>query len=308
MHPIFSRTLLATLAAVAASQAHAVTAVTEPFPNAGPYTQDYATVWFTEDLSATTKLFQYAVINLGKAAEQRREIDLGGDPQVRRIDWRTDTPFIKTYEVPILSAYAYGAIKQDTIQSPQGWSYRFIDTAANPSSWTNTTGDSRFDNPYRVMQWYVDDSLVRDGDLISHMEQSGIRPQGESLSRTSLAEYMSDPEHSHAGYGGAECGLTLWREACYGKGFSFEAEAGKLLGPDQTAWSLVTRTGGENIVIQPLPPRIGDPDLPVGSNGLSFNGGIAMVAAALVPEPGSYALLLAGLLALAAVGRRKTQG
>lgn len=302
MHSIFSRTLLATLAAVAASQGHAAVAVTEPFPNAGPYTQEYTTVWFTEDISATTKLFQYAVINLGTAALQESYTDLGGNPQVIRHDWRTDTPFIKTYEVPILSAYAYGAIKQDTIQSPQGWSYRFIDTAANPSSWTNTTGDSRFDNPYRVMQWYVDDSLAPGGDLISHMEQSGIRPQGEWLTRDQLTDYMTQ-EYSYPGYGGSECGLSLWHEACYGKGFSFEAEAGKVLGPDQTSWSLVTRTGGENIVIQPLPPRIGDPDLPVGSNGLSFNGGIAMVAAAPVPEPGSYALMLAGLLGLAALRR-----
>lgn len=304
MYSIQSKTLLVALLALGAAQAQA-TMPAPAFPNPGSYTQDYATLWFTEDVSATTKLFQYAVINLGTEAYQERTVDLGGDPQVLRTDWRRDSPYIKTYDVPIISAFAYGAIKQDTIQSPDGWSYRFIDTNANPGSWTNGTGDHRFDNPYRVMQWYVDDSKAQDGDLVSHMEYSGIRPEGGWLTRENLTEYVADAANNHLGYGGGGCGLTIWREACYGKGFSFEAVAGKSLGPDQTSWSLVTRMGSFDTVIHPLPPRLGDPDLPVGNHGLSFGGGIATIAAAPVPEPETFAMLLAGLGLVGVFARKR---
>lgn len=308
MYSIKSKTLLAAIVALGTVQAQA-----QAFPTPGSYTQDYATVWFTEDVSATTKLFQYAVINLGTEAYQERTIDLGGDPRVTHTDWRRDTPYIKTYEVPIISAFAYNAIKQDTIQSPDGWSYRFIDTNANPGSWTNGTGDHRFDNPYRVMQWYVDDSKALDIDLVTHMENSGIRPDGGWVTRENLTEYVADAANNRLHYGGGydgyggNCGLIIWDEACLGKGFSFEAVAGKSLGPDQTSWSLVTRMGGFDTVEHPLPPRLGDPDLPVGNHGLSYGGGIATIAAAPVPEPETFAMLLAGLGILGAVARRKNR-
>lgn len=304
INSLFTRSLLAALVFVPFYQAHAEVA----FPNAGPYTQDYATVWFTEDVSANTKLFQYAVINLGSAATQYQSIELPGNPPTIHEDFRTDTPYIKTYEVPILTAYAYNSIKQETIQSPWGWSYRFIDVATNPEAWTNASATPGFDNPYKVLQWYVDDSQAQDGDLVSHMESVGIH-SNDWMTRADLTAALAavGDESSNAQYGGTECGLNLWHEACVGKGFSFEAEAGKVLGPDQTAWSLVTRMWGQDTVMWPAPPRIGDPDLPVGSNGVSFGGGIALVAPTpAVPEPETYAMFAIGLGLMGFAARRKS--
>lgn len=272
----------------------------ELFPNPGAYTQDYATAWFTEDLSATTKLFQYAVINLGTEAFQEQWSQTG--PNSWKRDWRSDMPMLRTYEAPILTPFALSAIKQDTIFQPDGWSYRFIDPSQQPGAWVNTTGDATFDSPYRILQWYVNTDGV--ADPAEHMANSAIAPT-TWLNRDSLIENMANPDAS-AKFGGTQCGLLLWNEGCAGLGFGFEAEAGKMLGPDQAAWTLVTRMGTDNIIINPLPPQIGDPDLPVGRNGLSFGGGIAMVApTAAVPEPGTYALMLSGLALLAGLARRR---
>ncbi|NBD21354.1 PEP-CTERM sorting domain-containing protein [Aquabacterium fontiphilum] len=293
------------LACLALASATVAQAQSLPFPNPGPYTQDYATAWFTEDIDSTTKLFQYAVINLGTAATQERwtRIETEG-PAVNVREWRTDTPMISSYEIPILTPYALNAIRLDTIFQPSGWEWRLIDPATTPGAWNNTTGDARFDNPYRLLQWYV--AVNTDDDMAGAlMAQAAIEPVGW-LTRESLTEYMADPG-ADPKFGGTDCGLSLWNEGCAGKGFGFEAVAGAILGPDEVDWLLVTRMGADYFV-EPRPPQIGDPDLPVGRNGLSFGGGLALVApTAPVPEPGTWALTAAGLLLIGARVRRTRQ-
>jgi hypothetical protein len=296
----------ATMAGLCLSTAQAQTF---PFPNPGPYTQDYATAWFTEDLSGGAKLFQYAVINLGTAAyqEQWTRVEPPSGPAYNLQEWRSDTPMITSYEVPILTPFALGAIRQDTIFAPEGWSWRLIDPSTTPGAWTNTTGDALFDNPYRLLQWYVDpDKITRwmpDETDESAIARTAI-DTSSWLNRDTLIEYMADPS-ADAKFGGTECGVLLWNEGCAGKGFGFEAVAGKVLGPDEVDWILVTRTG-TNIFVENQAPQIGDPDLPVGRNGLSFNGGLAVVApTAAVPEPSTWAMLLAGLALMSTVSTRR---
>lgn len=292
--------MLACMALTCVTSAHAQTAA---FPNPGPYTQDYATAWFTEDIDSTTKLFQYAVINLGTAATQERWTRVESDgPAVNVREWRNDTPMISSYEVPILTPYALSAIRQDTIFMPDGWSWRLIDPTTTPGAWNNTTGDARFDNPYRLLQWYAVGSA--DEEIAGAvMAQTAIEPVGW-LTRESLIEYMADPG-ADPKFGGTDCGLSLWNEGCAGKGFGFEAVAGTILGPDEVDWLLVTRMGTDWFV-ESRPPQIGDPDLPVGRNGLSFGGGLALVApTAPVPEPGTWLLLVSGLVALGALRGRQ---
>lgn len=294
-------TMIATVVVVGNAQAQAA----HPhFPHPGPYTQDYATAWFTEDIDSSTKLFQYAVINLGTVGYQDATVQIG--PGTSEHHWRTDTPMLSSYEIPILTPFALNSIKQDTIFAPEGWSWRLIDPSQTPGAWTNTTGDARFDNPYRLLQWYADPYSVawQPHDTYSGLiEQHAIAPT-TWLDRSSLAEAMGNPD-AHAKFGGTGCGLMLWNEGCAGKGFGFEAEAGKVLGPDEVDWILVTRTGSD-LIVETRPPQIGDPDLPVGRNGLSFQGGLALIApTAAVPEPTSTALLLAGLLMFGMRHRRR---
>ncbi len=306
--PMFVRTLAyAALAITCLSSARA-----QPFPNPGTYTQDYATAWFTEDIGADAKRFQYAVINLGTEAyqEQWTRVVPPTGPAYDLQEWRSDTPMISSYEVPILTPFALGAIRQDTIFAPEGWSWRLIDPSVTPGAWTNTTGDALFDNPYRLLQWYVDLSNIprwtADESDESAIARTAIEPS-TWLDRQRLIEYMADPA-ADAKFGGTGCGLLLWNEGCAGKGFGFEAVAGKVLGPDEVDWILVTRTG-MNIVVDNQPPQIGDPDLPVGRNGLSFGGGLAVIApTAAVPETSAVAMLLAGLASLAVVAWTRSRG
>lgn len=302
--PIMTKSLLKTsLLGLSVCSAAAMADPQTLFPNPGPYTQDYATAWFTEDLGAGNKLFQYAVINLGTVAYQERTTQTG--PNSWQRDWRTDTPMMRTYEAPIMSEFALNAIQPGSIFQPEGWSYRFIDLSQEPGAWVNTTGDARFDKPYRLLQWYVDSANA--SNAIEHIANHAIHPS-EWLTRTSLSEAMADPQ-AQAKFGGTQCGLMLWNEGCAGLGFGFQAQAGKMLGPDQTAWTLITRMGSDSIIVNPLPPQIGDPDLPVGHNGLSFGGGVVTIApTAAVPEPASYALALSGLALLAGLARKRRQG
>lgn len=301
--------LIRTLACTIIASACFTQAQAQTFPNPGPYTQDYATAWFTEDIDNGAKLFQYAVINLGTAArqEQTTRVEQPGEPVRHITEWRSDTPMITSYEIPILTQAAWNTIRQDTIFAPDGWSWHLIDPSTTPGAWNNTTGDDRFDSPYRLLQWYVDTSLAPrwpDETIELFIENTAINPV-EWLDRDLLAENMVNPE-ADAKFGGTECGLLLWNEGCAGKGFGFEAEAGKVLGPDEVDWILVTRTGTDIFMENQL-PQIGDPDLPVGSNGLSFNGGLALVApVTAVPEASSWMLMLGGLGILAALRRRKS--
>jgi hypothetical protein len=287
----------------------AVQAQDIPFPNPGEYTQDYATAWFTEDINGTTKRFQYAVINLGTEALQERwtRVEQPDGPAINLREWRTDTPMISTYEVPILSQFALDAIRQDTIFAPDGWSWRLIDPLTTPGAWNNTTGDARFDSPFRLLQWYAEPSLASwrgiDEPDESVMARIAIAPT-TWLNRDSLLENMTNPD-ADAKFGGTECGLLLWNEGCAGKGFGFEAVAGAILGPDEVDWILVTRMGTD-FFLESRPPQLGDPDLPEGRNGLSFNGGLALIApTAPVPEPATGLLMLSGLSAIWWMRRRR---
>lgn len=298
---MFTRTLVCTII----TSAFIAQAQAQTFPNPGPYTQDYATVWFTEDLGGQTKLFQYAVINLGTAAwqDQSTRVEQPDGPALNIYEWRSDTPMITSYEIPILTQAAWNTVRQETIFAPEGWSWRLIDPSTTPGAWNNTTGDDRFDSPYRLLQWYVDPSLGSQSDAASFIESTAISPS-DWFNRDNLIVYMAD-EDADAKFGGTECGLLLWNEGCGGKGFGFEAEAGKVLGPDEVDWILVTREG-TNIWVEGQLPQIGDPDLPVGNNGLSFNGGLALVAPlAAVPEASSWMLMLGGLGILSMFRRRK---
>lgn len=311
---MFIRTLTcATLACAGLTSAQA-----QAFPNPGDYTQDYATAWFTEDIDSDTKRFQYAVINLGRSSFQEKftPVEQEDGPAINLYEFRSDTPMITTYEIPLLTEFSWNAIRQDSIFSPNGWSWRLIDPSTTPGAWTNATGDALFDSPYRLLQWYVDPSMIErmndDETDEEAIARTAIDPTNW-LSRDQLIDAMATPEDYSARFGGAECGLSLWNEACAGKGFGFEATAGKVLGPDEVDWILVTRIGSE-LTAQSTRPQLGDPDLPVGNNGLSFNGGNALVGPAAtnngngngngtVPEPSS-GLLVLGCLGAWALQRR----
>lgn len=270
--------------------------------NAFAYTQDYVTYWETSsDPGGGGRLwFDYVVFNTGTGDYSWTPMPDGREHVYNEI------PTITSYLVPILTPAALGAIDTATIYQPAGWSYRFVDATAD--NWTNASGMAVFDHPYKLLEWYVPNPGEAPEDWSYWDPRYGIGPSGFP-SREDVSNWMGlapdgDPIRiDHAWLTDPDTGASYWNTDVFihsemiPPAFGFMSYTGKLLGPDETAWTLVTQD-----YILPLRPRTGDPDLPLLSNGIG-TGGIPVPAP--VPEPETYAMMMAGLgLMLARVRRR----
>lgn len=231
--------------------------------NAWSYTQSYLTYWQTSNTGTGNALYQYWVANTGSSTTT----------QTGQNTFRTETPVIWDYEIPILTQAAFNSIVQATIYQPYMWSYEFIDPSATPGIWSNTTGNSLYDNPYRVLHWYTN-------DIDQAAAPSGIDPN--------FPPPISDFDNG-----------CFYGEVCFPE-FGYESTFSAILGPDQTSW---------RIDIQELTRIPGDPDIPYQSNGVS-GGGIPLVSPTgptNVPAPATLPLTVLGLVGLffAHLRRRK---
>lgn len=273
------------------------------------YTQDYVTYWETENVGGGRAWYNFLVANTGASdySSNTTTVPDGRGGFISTTHVHNEIPLITSYTIPILTSASWATVNQSTIYQPEGWAWRLVDPT--PSNWNNTTGDTKFDNPYKVLEWYVTDKSAPADHYYEWNYRYGLAPQ---FSRDEVLAWASespdnDPvEFYHGEYldengdlvwrGGA----SIWHEAI-GPAFGFMAYSGKTLSPDQTGWDLAVQDYSYTTTWTPLPPRIGDPDDPLKSSGV---GSIALPVAA-VPEPESYALFLAGLGMMACIARRR---
>lgn len=266
--------------------------------NAFAYSQSYLTYWETENLGNGNAWYNFVVANTGTA--DYSSVPTGtGQAQVHN-----EIPVITSYVLPILSAAAWNTVNQGTIYQPDGWSWRLVD--ANSQNWINSTGNSLFDNPYKVLEWYVKDTAAPSDWSYDWSYRHGLAPLfGQSDVLGWLADspdddpvdFFHDEETDQDGNTTWSTRGYLWHEAL-APAFGFLAYSGKTLSPDQTGWELVI----QDYIYTPLPPRIGDPDDPLKSSGV---GAVALPTAPMsVPEPETLPMALAALGLMTLVARR----
>jgi len=273
------------------------------------YTQDYVTYWETENVGGGRAWYNFLVANTGSAdySSNTTTVPDGRGGFISTTNVHNEIPLITTYTLPILTAASWATVNQSTIYQPDGWAWRLADPT--PANWKNTTGNTKFDHPYKVLEWYVTDKNAPADHVYDWNYRYGLAPQ---FSRDEVQNWASqspdnDPVEFFHGEYLDENGNTAWRgeaiiwHEAVGPAFGFLAYSGKTLSPDQTGWDLAVQDYSYTTTWTPLPPRIGDPDDPLKSSGV---GAIALPTAP-VPEPESYALFLAGLGMMAFIARRR---
>lgn len=272
------------------------------------YEQDYLTYWETEAGPAGKTWYNYVVANTGRADYSSTTTVISvGPPRIEETHVHNEIPIITRYAIPVLSAPAWSTVDQKSIYQPNGWAWQLVD--ATPANWTNTTGNPLFDHPYKVLEWYVVDKAAPDWWDYNWQYDHGLGP---AYTRDEVNYWASlspddDPVRfwhwdfvDGDGNTAWESGGSIWSEVT-APAFGFLAYSGKTLSPDQTGWDLAIQDYRYTTIWTPLPPRIGDPDVPLKGSGV---GALALPTAP-VPEPETYAMFLTGLGLLGAVARRR---
>lgn len=282
-----------------------------PVTDAFAYSQSYLTYWETENLGNGNAWYNFVVANTGSADyNSATTLISAGPPRVEQTYVHNEIPVITSYALPILSAAAWNTVNQASIYQPDGWSWRLVD--ANSQNWSNSTGNSLFDNPYKVLEWYVTDPSSAPGDWpYDWSYRYGLAPL---FSQTDVMGWLANsPDDDPVDFLHDEVtdqnGNTTWSSAGYlwhegiAPAFGFLAYSGKTLSPDQTGWDLVVQDYTYTTTYTPLPPRIGDPDDPLKSSGV---GAVALPTAPMsVPEPETLPMALVALGLMTLVARRR---
>lgn len=274
------------------------------------YSQSYLTYWETEIQGNDQAWYNFVVANTGSADySTTTSLISSGPPLVEQTRVYNEIPVITSYVLPILSAAAWSTVDQSSIYQPNGWSWRLLDASAQ--NWSNSSGNSLFDSPYKVLEWYVTDKNVPGDWGYNWNYQYGLAPQftqDEVLGWLANSPDNDPVRFFHNEELDADGNVvwlsqgTMWNEGI-APAFGFLAYSGKTLSPDQTGWDLIIQDYTYTTTYTPLPPRIGDPDDPLKSSGV---GAIALPSApTAVPEPGSFPLFAAALAALGIVAQRK---
>lgn len=274
------------------------------------YSQSYLTYWETENLGNGTSWYNFVVANTGAADYSTTTTVISvGPPLVEETRVHNEIPLISSYVLPILSASAWSTVDQASIYQPEGWSWRLVD--ANAQNWSNSTGNSLFDNPYKVLEWFVTDKSAPGDWSYPWSYRYGLAPQ---FSQDEVMGWLAEsPDKDPVRFDHYEDidqdGNLVWRSSgsiwseAMAPAFGFLAYSGKTLSPDQTGWDLVIQDYSYTTTYTPLPPRIGDPDDPLKSSGV---GAVALPSAPTeVPEPAMFPLFAIGLGALGFMVRRK---
>jgi hypothetical protein len=183
-------------------------------------------------------------------------------------------PLLVNWELPI-----FNVNDVNNIQSPAGWTYEIVDTDGNlidENTGLPTGGTSSYFNnpsgPYGDYGWDYDPNTDPD--------------RGNYLNPDAFIDppYIIHWYTPRSDYGGNNPILPIWvSDVNFLSGFGFESDFASTNAPYLSSWDF-------------LRPRVGDPPIPGGA-GFGFpNSPSYRNFGTAVPEPSTFALLMAGSL------------